>query len=252
MLGLCECFIEKKLIFICSSFWITDTETITSATTNSWSDGSPVISDITSVTPSFTETPTPTSKSSSDFVYVEYEDYDEYSSFEEPVVQTETLELRSTAPPSPEPSSLSPENVTSPEPYSFAPVQTPHLEPSIPTPNSAGADPTHIPSASAGPENLVNSTLLGGQRWQIKVYPTDPSISSSSFIPQTKTENNSVDEVLYQIVEEDRDNTRRHQNYFVPRMPPFRERTQNKRIQQLLNEKRRQNLLKRVNHNKEK
>uniref|UniRef100_A0A3P8WZF9 ADAM metallopeptidase with thrombospondin type 1 motif, 2a n=1 Tax=Cynoglossus semilaevis TaxID=244447 RepID=A0A3P8WZF9_CYNSE len=131
-------------------------------------------------------------------------------------------------------------------------IQTPHLEPSIPTPNSAGADPTHIPSASAGPENLVNSTLLGGQRWQIKVYPTDPSISSSSFIPQTKTENNSVDEVLYQIVEEDRDNTRRHQNYFVPRMPPFRERTQNKRIQQLLNEKRRQNLLKRVNHNKEK
>ncbi|KAK1875182.1 A disintegrin and metalloproteinase with thrombospondin motifs 2 [Dissostichus eleginoides] len=41
------------------------------------------------------------------------------------------------------------------------------------------------------------------------------------------------------------DGDRAQQNYFVPRMPPVRERTQNKRIQQLLNEKRRKDLLRR-------
>lgn len=53
-----------------------------------------------------------------------------------------------------------------------------------------------------------------------------------------------MDEVSYRIVGVDGD-AARGQSYFVPRMPPFRERTQNKRIQELLNEKRRQDLLRR-------
>uniref|UniRef100_G3QCN4 ADAM metallopeptidase with thrombospondin type 1 motif, 2 n=1 Tax=Gasterosteus aculeatus aculeatus TaxID=481459 RepID=G3QCN4_GASAC len=40
--------------------------------------------------------------------------------------------------------------------------------------------------------------------------------------------------------------TSKKQSYFVPRMPPIRERTQNKRIQQLLNEKRRKDVAKRA------
>ncbi|XP_035846756.1 fibronectin type III domain-containing protein 1-like isoform X1 [Sander lucioperca] len=57
----------------------------------------------------------------------------------------------------------------------------------------------------------------------------------------SKRENNSVDEVPYRIVGLDGGGSGQgQQNYFVPRRtPPLRERTQNKRIQQLLNEKRR-------------
>uniref|UniRef100_A0A8C2WZ55 ADAM metallopeptidase with thrombospondin type 1 motif 2 n=1 Tax=Cyclopterus lumpus TaxID=8103 RepID=A0A8C2WZ55_CYCLU len=69
------------------------------------------------------------------------------------------------------------------------------------------------------------------------------SDSTPSAIPDFPTmtsadsdENNSVDEVPYRVVGMD---TARGQNLFVPRMPPARERTHNKRIQQLLNEKRR-------------
>uniref|UniRef100_A0A671TS65 ADAM metallopeptidase with thrombospondin type 1 motif, 2a n=1 Tax=Sparus aurata TaxID=8175 RepID=A0A671TS65_SPAAU len=84
-----------------------------------------------------------------------------------------------------------------------------------------------------------------------RTEPTPPATSSSLFFPLPKKENNSVDEVPYRIVGLDSDITRGHQNYFVPRMPPFRERTQNKRIQQLLNEKRRQDLLKRSARSRE-
>ncbi|AWO99730.1 putative disintegrin and metalloproteinase with thrombospondin motifs 2-like [Scophthalmus maximus] len=126
-----------------SSSWISTTETITSASTSTWSDSSPIASDIISTPPpTFIVTPPPTSRSSTDFVYVEYEDYDE------------------------------------------------------------------------------------------------------------NKENNSVDEVSYQIVGLDGDVARGQQNFFVPRMPPFRERTQNKRIQELLNEKRRKDLLKRPNRSR--
>uniref|UniRef100_A0A4W6E7F8 ADAM metallopeptidase with thrombospondin type 1 motif, 2a n=1 Tax=Lates calcarifer TaxID=8187 RepID=A0A4W6E7F8_LATCA len=65
------------------------------------------------------------------------------------------------------------------------------------------------------------------------------------------SENNSVDEVPYRIVGLDGDIARGQQNYFVPRMPPVRERTQNKRIQELLNEKRRQDLLRRPSKSRE-
>uniref|UniRef100_A0A3B4H6X0 A disintegrin and metalloproteinase with thrombospondin motifs 2-like n=1 Tax=Pundamilia nyererei TaxID=303518 RepID=A0A3B4H6X0_9CICH len=71
------------------------------------------------------------------------------------------------------------------------------------------------------------------------------ALPSSSFFSLSKKENNSVDEVQYQIVGLDSDVSRGQQNYFVPRMPQVHERTHNKRIQQLLNEKRRQDLLRR-------
>uniref|UniRef100_A0A673BVE2 ADAM metallopeptidase with thrombospondin type 1 motif, 2 n=1 Tax=Sphaeramia orbicularis TaxID=375764 RepID=A0A673BVE2_9TELE len=65
------------------------------------------------------------------------------------------------------------------------------------------------------------------------------SPTTNTMIPAT----NSVDEVSYRIVGMDADVSRGQQSYFVPRMPPFRERTQNKRIQEVLNERRRQDVL---------
>lgn len=78
-----------------------------------------------------------------------------------------------------------------------------------------------------------------------------PTSSPMSYLQLSKKENNSVDEVPYRIVGLDGEVSRGQQNYFVPRMPPFRERTQNKRIQQLLNEKRRQDLLRRSSRSRE-
>uniref|UniRef100_A0AAX7VMK8 ADAM metallopeptidase with thrombospondin type 1 motif, 2 n=1 Tax=Astatotilapia calliptera TaxID=8154 RepID=A0AAX7VMK8_ASTCA len=80
---------------------------------------------------------------------------------------------------------------------------------------------------------------------QVNLTEAEPALPSSSFFSLSKKENNSVDEVQYQIVGLDSDVSRGQQNYFVPRMPQVHERTHNKRIQQLLNEKRRQDLLRR-------
>uniref|UniRef100_A0A8P4GH31 A disintegrin and metalloproteinase with thrombospondin motifs 2 n=1 Tax=Dicentrarchus labrax TaxID=13489 RepID=A0A8P4GH31_DICLA len=102
--------------------------------------------------------------------------------------------------------------------------------------NSDNSSSTNLPTANSSPTEPA---------------PTPTSASSSSFVPLSKKENNSVDEVPYRIVGLDGDITKGQQNYFVPRMPPFRERTQNKRIQQLLNEKRRQDLLRRSNRSRE-
>uniref|UniRef100_A0A8P4G2J0 A disintegrin and metalloproteinase with thrombospondin motifs 2 n=1 Tax=Dicentrarchus labrax TaxID=13489 RepID=A0A8P4G2J0_DICLA len=143
----------------------------------------------------------------------------------------------------------------------------------IPTVTTEGQSPTLVPirtsavpefpttATSADPDDIVTTALspnrtLGVRSLQTEVSPTEPaptptSASSSSFVPLSKKENNSVDEVPYRIVGLDGDITKGQQNYFVPRMPPFRERTQNKRIQQLLNEKRRQDLLRRSNRSRE-
>uniref|UniRef100_A0A3Q3MS32 ADAM metallopeptidase with thrombospondin type 1 motif, 2a n=1 Tax=Labrus bergylta TaxID=56723 RepID=A0A3Q3MS32_9LABR len=135
------------------------------------------------------------------------------------------------------------------------------------------------PSNSSNPDNFSNSTTLvpvrttefpitttddiitttsvpnktsGGQSLQTKDYQTKTNPTPiSSFIPLSKKENNSVDEVPYRIVGLDGDISRGQQNHFVPRMPPFRERTQNKRIQQLLNERRRKDLLRRSDGSRE-
>ncbi|XP_047661660.1 A disintegrin and metalloproteinase with thrombospondin motifs 2 isoform X2 [Tachysurus fulvidraco] len=79
--------------------------------------------------------------------------------------------------------------------------------------------------------------------------PTQPGISSTSLPtvvslhkPEVRKENNSID-VPYRLV----NGNEVTQNYVIPKQRvPFRERTQNKRIQQLLEEKRRQDFLKRL------
>lgn len=63
----------------------------------------------------------------------------------------------------------------------------------------------------------------------------------------SKKENNSMNEVWYQIVGVDSRGAGDPQNSFVRQMPLFHERTQNKRIQQLLSEKRLRGSLGRVN-----
>lgn len=63
----------------------------------------------------------------------------------------------------------------------------------------------------------------------------------------SKKENNSMNEVWYQIVGVDSRGDVDPQNSFVRQMPLFHERTQNKRIQQLLSEKRLRGSLGRVN-----
>uniref|UniRef100_A0A3Q3MS53 ADAM metallopeptidase with thrombospondin type 1 motif, 2a n=1 Tax=Labrus bergylta TaxID=56723 RepID=A0A3Q3MS53_9LABR len=105
---------------------------------------------------------------------------------------------------------------------------------------------------SSNPSNSSNPDNFRGQSLQTKDYQTKTNPTPiSSFIPLSKKENNSVDEVPYRIVGLDGDISRGQQNHFVPRMPPFRERTQNKRIQQLLNERRRKDLLRRSDGSRE-
>uniref|UniRef100_A0A669F9V8 ADAM metallopeptidase with thrombospondin type 1 motif, 2a n=1 Tax=Oreochromis niloticus TaxID=8128 RepID=A0A669F9V8_ORENI len=101
-------------------------------------------------------------------------------------------------------------------------------------------------STTSSPDPGDNTTSSGGRRLQSQVNRTEAEPAPpSSFFSLSKKENNSVDEVQYRIVGLDSDVSRGQQNYFVPRMPQVHERTHNKRIQQLLNEKRQQDLLRR-------
>uniref|UniRef100_A0A8C7WH44 ADAM metallopeptidase with thrombospondin type 1 motif, 2a n=1 Tax=Oncorhynchus mykiss TaxID=8022 RepID=A0A8C7WH44_ONCMY len=90
-------------------------------------------------------------------------------------------------------------------------------------------------------EGNFTSTALPPSLPQI---PAPPVIRMLSTIPPHRTEDkreNNWLEVPYRIVGVDNDVS---QNHFVPRRrPPFREMTRNKRIQELLAEKRRQDLL---------
>lgn len=254
------------------------TDAVTSVFTSSWSYTSDIIRDIIS-TPSlsFGVTLPPTSESSTDFVYVEYNDYDEYSSYEDLTVPSDTPEtipntrnktststtatntntttntgterlLPETTPPDildrTTTSTLLPAvvpTVTSEGEYStLVPLRTSAV-PQIPT--TQLADPDDIITTTSSPNNTSERRSLHAQINQTETEASSPL--SPSFLTLSKKENNSVDEVSYQIVGLDRDLARGQQNYFVPRLPPFRERTQNKRIQQLLNEKRRQGVLKR-------
>nr|XP_046266471.1 A disintegrin and metalloproteinase with thrombospondin motifs 2 [Scatophagus argus] len=254
-----------------SSSWSLTTEMMTLASTSSWSDSRYTTSDVMSTSPvSLTVTPPPTSESSTDFVYVEYDDYDDHSSYEDPSIHSETPDVipttatstttsttttttttrrpRKTAPPP----LLKRKSTTLTLPPATVPIVTaegpsPTLAPvrasAIPDfPTTVSADPDDIIAALSSPNRTSAQRIL---QTKINVTETEPMpTSSSSFYPLAKKENNSVDEVQYRIVGLDSD-TRGQQNYFVPRMPRFGERTQNKRIQQLLNEKRRQDLLRR-------
>lgn len=237
-----------------------------------------------------TATPPSTSSSPTDFVYVDYNDYEEYSASGEPwtpgempVIPTTvtttstaatatTRRLRKTAPPY-----LFRRKTTTPtmpvvtvamvttngQNAASSPFRTsgvPEFPTTLATTTWADADDLITEGPSATPLPSPKGTT-GGRRRKPKTdprgatpTPATPSSSSSSFpfSREEKKENNSVDEVPYRIVGLDGEFSRTgHQNYFVPRMPPFRERTQNKRIQELLNEKRRQELLQRPGRTKD-
>lgn len=240
---------------------------MTSVFTSSWSYTSALIRHIIS-TPSlsFSVTLPPTSESSTSFLYVDYSDYDEY--YEDLPGTPETTANRPTTD-SDASMTVTNTNTTNTGAARLWPETTPpDILDKTTTPTSAPTAVPIMPSevdyqselpirTSAFPQISntrlpVNSTALlpsntseGRSRpTQINQTQSEPSLFPS--LPNlTKKENNSVDEVPYQIVGLDRELSRGQHSFFVPRLPLFREKTQNKRIQQLLNEKRRQDVLRR-------
>lgn len=202
-------------------------------------------------TTSFPITPPPTSRSSTSFVYEEYDDYDEYSSYyisipsDPPDVISTTANNPTTTTTSittGQPRETAPTHLYEKKTTPSIPIMPSATVPIIPTQGQT-TEPVWMSSLSVDHDDVITATSSPE-----KTSGSEPTATSSpppSFFPFSKSDNNSVDEVSYRIVGLDGDMSRGQQNYFVPRMPPFRERTQNKRIQQLLNEKRRQGLLKR-------
>lgn len=236
---------------------------MTSSPTPSWSDNAYITSEVISrPTPSLPGTPPLTSGSGADFVYVEYNDYNEY--YEDPSIPSDTTTSTTACT-----TSSTPTTTTTRKPRRNAPPHlfkrtTPTMPPAtafvvIAGTQSATAPPPTTPSTDP---NDVFTVTLGGRSLRTGAKPLQ---TSSSFFPLSKREN-SVDVVPYRIVGLDHDTTGEinsdvnsdatdvingdvtgaKQSYFVPRMPPIRERTQNKRIQQLLNEKRRKDVAKRA------
>lgn len=255
------------------------TEAMTSVFTSSWSYTSPVIRNIIS-TPSlsFSVTLPPTSESSTSFLYVDYSDYDEYyedlsgtpeTTANRPTTDSGTsttvtnlnttntgtarLWLETTPPDildrtttSTSPPTVVPIIPSEGENQSLVPIRTSAVL-QISTTNLAETD--GINSTTPSPSNTSEGRSSPAQKNQTVSEPS-PSLFPS-LLTLSKKENNSVDEVPYQIVGLDRELSRGQHSYFVPRLPPFRERTQNKRIQQLLNEKRRQDVLRRSSRSRD-
>lgn len=267
-----------SFLFLSPSSWSSSTEAMISTSTSSGSDSSYIISDIISTPPlSFTATPPSTSMNSSDFIYVDFSDYEDYSSYEDfsiPPDTSNTVPHFSTTPST----TVSTSIATTPHPRQKSPPpivkkKTPTTPPAtVPMVPTRGENSTMVPirtslvpefptTVSADPDDIITGTSTPNQTsgWRsleakMNLTETEPITapsSSPSFFPLSKRENNSVDEVQYRIVGLDGDITKGQQNYFVPRMPPFRERTQNRRIQQLLNERRRQDLLRRFSQSRE-
>ncbi|XP_049449163.1 A disintegrin and metalloproteinase with thrombospondin motifs 2 [Epinephelus fuscoguttatus] len=253
-----------------SSSWSLTTDAMTSASTSSWSDSSYITSDIitdviSSPHPSFTVAPPPTVKSTTDFVYVDYDDYDDFSSYEDPSISSDAPDIIPTTTTTTTTTTTRRPRKTAP-PHLFKKKTTsPTMPPvAVPIATTEGYSPTpalirtsavpEFPTTPSFDPDVINTTTSSPNRTSGRrslPTETEPTSSSSSFFPLSKKDNNSVDEVPYRIVGLDGDITRGQQNYFVPRMPPVRERTQNKRIQQLLNEKRRKDLVKRPNRSRE-
>lgn len=215
---------------------------MTTETGTSASSSTTIISDLLRTShASFTVTPPPTSGGSTAFVYVDYDDYDEYSTYED---TAETITTTSS------PVSISTRHQTRTVPVLTRKTTTPLI--TVPESTAEDQRSTQAPArTSAIPEYLttrwaadiitVSSSRGRSHKTKMNLTETDPT--AAFLFPSLK--NKSVDEVSYRIVGLDGDIIRGQQSYFVPRMPPFRERTQNKRIQELLNEKRRQDLLRR-------
>lgn len=213
---------------------------------------------------SFNVTPSPTSGSSTGFVYVDYDDYDEYSSYDDPprgVVTTTTMAASTSTTLGHQvetalPRSIKSKTTTPTEPLTNVGVPS---EGHTVVPVKISTVPNSHPTVSVGPDDIIATTsspnTSSGTQPQAPINLTaiEQTATSSppSFLTLPKKDNNSVDEVSYRIVGLDGDNSKGQQSYFVPQMPPVRERTQNKRIQQLLNEKRRQGVLRRSSRIKE-
>ncbi|XP_019747547.1 A disintegrin and metalloproteinase with thrombospondin motifs 2-like [Hippocampus comes] len=150
----------------------------------------------------WTTTPPP---GTTDFIYVDYDDDDEQH-----LASQNAAEL------------IAP----TPVPPSFLAEPTP-------TVTLASSVATVTPTGQTAPTASLRTAVItpsgrspaAGQRTSA-FPPTSPN-----------TAKDSGGEVSYGIVGLDTDGTRGPQSHFVPQVPPVRERTQNKRIQQLLNEK---------------
>ncbi|XP_051793849.1 A disintegrin and metalloproteinase with thrombospondin motifs 2-like [Acanthochromis polyacanthus] len=238
------------------SSWSLTTQMMTSAST--WSDSSYIISDIISTPPpSFTVTPPLASRTSTDFIYVDYDDYKEYSSYEDPSLPSESphVSLSTTTTTTTTSTTTTTTSTTTAATTTASTMTTTRRPRKTVSLHFFQRKLTTVPPATvpmvtvdggnqtAGSDDIIPSTSSGGRSLHSNITSLDTD--SASFFPLSKKDKNSVDEVPYRIVGLDSDTTRGQQNYFVPQMPPFRERTQNKRIQQLLNEKRRQELLRR-------
>lgn len=225
---------------------------------------------------SFSVTPPPTSESSTSFLYVDYSDYDEY--YEDLSGTPETTANRPTTDsdtgvtvtninttntgtarlwPETTSSDILDRTTTSTSPPTVVPILPSEDQSQVPLRTSAFLQ---ISSRNLPVTDGINSTTLSPNNTsegrsspaQINQTQSEPSLSLLPSLPTpSKKENNSVDEVPYQIVGLDRELSRGQHNYFVPRLPPFREKTQNKRIQELLNEKRRQDVLRRSSRSRD-
>ncbi|KAM9332791.1 A disintegrin and metalloproteinase with thrombospondin motifs 2-like [Pholidichthys leucotaenia] len=233
-----------------NSSWSPTIEMMKSSPANTQSDPSYTITeitedDITMPFPSSTITAQPIRiyRTSTSFVYVDYEDYDddlqvwpETPDTPNPTQSTITLQKHAKKTPTMLPTT--------------APMVTVGIRSKIPVPGGKSIIPDSPTPTTAHSDDITNATSFGGQNLQSEIAMTEDKTStpsSLSFFPLSKKkEKNSVDEVPYQIVGLDNEGGRGQQNSFSLQLPPFRERTHNKRIQQLLNEKRQQSILRRI------
>uniref|UniRef100_A0A3Q2Q7Q4 ADAM metallopeptidase with thrombospondin type 1 motif, 2a n=1 Tax=Fundulus heteroclitus TaxID=8078 RepID=A0A3Q2Q7Q4_FUNHE len=195
-------------------------------------------SPVSDVTSDFISTPPTTTKSSSDFVYVEYDydflKYDDSPRLSEPPATSAAISTPPVTPAATAASTAATAATTTAarRPVTSAPVHL--LNKEDPQESLVTVNPNQTPApirTSVSAEHII---------------PPTPSVPALS-VPASQKENHSVNEVQYRMMRTDSNSTREQQDVFVPRMLPFYERTQNKRIQQLLKERQLQDLLRQVN-----
>ncbi|XP_056140870.1 A disintegrin and metalloproteinase with thrombospondin motifs 2-like isoform X2 [Lampris incognitus] len=213
--------------------------------------------------------PSPTSRGTTDFIYVDYDDYDDYSDGE----NTWTPRVTSSTPTSTTSTTSSTTVVTAgttaistlsrptagPLRKTTAsyllrtkpPVILPAVVATVPMdsqqPIQVRINATTSAHVRADDDDVIKEEVTGTMLTNTSEAP--PAVPSLPLSPAPgkggERKENSLDEVGYRISGLDGDISR-SQHIFVARMPPFHERTQNKRIQELLNEKRRQDVLRRT------
>ncbi|KAF6740009.1 A disintegrin and metalloproteinase with thrombospondin motifs 2 [Oryzias melastigma] len=211
-----------------SRLWKGTTDTVTSVT-----QLVTVSSDvITTPTPTVGVHPHPSRGSNPDFVYVEYEDYEASSSDEN---LSHSIEI-----PDIPPTSIAAARTMAPhQPFR---TNTPLVPPVSSLTVTVSENPV-VAAVSTPPVVLSTTTAAKGQPLQ-NINFTEPEPARSI----SKKDNNSMNEVWYQVVGVDsRRGAGDQQNSFARQMPLLHERTHNKRIQQLLREKRLRGFVGRLN-----